>query len=677
MFHIKEIKLNNFISYYGNDNVFNFGEKKGVSIIWGKNGIGKTTIIKALKFVLYGKTNYKETDFYLNILNNKAKKERKYHFSVILSFQYNEQDYTLIREVKPGLLNKEDTIPVDDNFFQTDWLLMCDGKNLAKRDAENLLRSIAPEKISDFIFFQGETITKFSESLLKNKNSAEIVLAIKKTLGEEVIKNSLNDCNSIIKNLEDKQIEELKKIKKNNEINKNIEIKKQLIGEITEDIKSRLEHRDQVEAEIEKIKQQLSQNEGINRLIDEIKNTEKNIAINNNRIKETKNEIKEMLSKRFNDFTFKQYSKIMNDFDTSEEFSNLKEMELKYTKNTNEKIQYEMILKESKCNVCSHEIDEKSKHNFENKIDKINEELQQFEKNNFKDKISEWKLRKNRIQIRLSSIQNPKNIIEDIENKTFTISDLIEENNKQNQELKKLKEKRNTIDIPDEVIKNLNSDCIKKEATLISLDKSISDLKQKLEINNTELEKLKSNLVLDDHENKMNTINKKIRLLKDIKNILTASISHFNTQMIQRVEEDANHFFSKTASLKAMSRIKIDYNDYTVKVLDHNGEDVADISTGYENVLTMSIIYGMHKNSNLVGSIVLDAVGSTLDKEHKEAILSSLKELSQQVILLTFEDQIIDNFKRTNQSEIVKEFKIYKDDKENDKLYETKIEVIK
>jgi len=52
MLHINKITIKNFRPYFGIQ-TFDFGKKKGLSIVLGDNGIGKTSLIKAIKFALY------------------------------------------------------------------------------------------------------------------------------------------------------------------------------------------------------------------------------------------------------------------------------------------------------------------------------------------------------------------------------------------------------------------------------------------------------------------------------------------------------------------------------------------------------------------------------------------------------------------------------------------------
>ena len=54
MLRFKKIEMENFGTYKGVKE-FNFTEKDGVTIVWGNNGLGKTTLLNAFKYVLFNK----------------------------------------------------------------------------------------------------------------------------------------------------------------------------------------------------------------------------------------------------------------------------------------------------------------------------------------------------------------------------------------------------------------------------------------------------------------------------------------------------------------------------------------------------------------------------------------------------------------------------------------------
>jgi DNA sulfur modification protein DndD len=54
MLHFLKMTLTNFGPYKGEQTI-DFTDKSGVIILWGNNGRGKTTLLNAFRFALFGK----------------------------------------------------------------------------------------------------------------------------------------------------------------------------------------------------------------------------------------------------------------------------------------------------------------------------------------------------------------------------------------------------------------------------------------------------------------------------------------------------------------------------------------------------------------------------------------------------------------------------------------------
>ena len=83
---LRSIKINNFRQINGEQEItFSSADDKNVTVIHGKNGSGKTTILNAFKWCFYGQTDFEtSTD---NILNNKAIFEAGPNSKVALSIK--------------------------------------------------------------------------------------------------------------------------------------------------------------------------------------------------------------------------------------------------------------------------------------------------------------------------------------------------------------------------------------------------------------------------------------------------------------------------------------------------------------------------------------------------------------------------------------------------------------
>ena len=86
---IKEIRIRNFRSYYGNNNVFEFSEN-GLTLILGDNGDGKTTFFEALQWLFNTSTNNRENRIAISEMKkSELEVGEKEKVSVFMSFEHD------------------------------------------------------------------------------------------------------------------------------------------------------------------------------------------------------------------------------------------------------------------------------------------------------------------------------------------------------------------------------------------------------------------------------------------------------------------------------------------------------------------------------------------------------------------------------------------------------------
>ncbi len=83
---IESIKIINFLSHENTEITF----EQGINIITGKNGAGKTSILDAIKFALFGESRNNEK-------NNELIKKGKNFFEITLNFNVNGEHYEVYR----------------------------------------------------------------------------------------------------------------------------------------------------------------------------------------------------------------------------------------------------------------------------------------------------------------------------------------------------------------------------------------------------------------------------------------------------------------------------------------------------------------------------------------------------------------------------------------------------
>ncbi|MEX1014910.1 MAG: AAA family ATPase [Candidatus Paceibacterota bacterium] len=182
---LEKIKLNNFMCYYGiNEITF----EKGLNIIAGDNGYGKSKIFDAIYWVVYDKchdVNYKEprsTELIKEtIISDRHKHEAEdgvisCSVSLIFLDEKKNNRYTLKRIFKGTKNGKEFTFGNKSKLSVKEKVRNLDSQFInSKDDIDRILNKIMPLNIRDYMWFQGEAIDRIidfknSDSLLKAIN---------------------------------------------------------------------------------------------------------------------------------------------------------------------------------------------------------------------------------------------------------------------------------------------------------------------------------------------------------------------------------------------------------------------------------------------------------------------------------------------------------------------------
>ena len=223
---INYLKLNNIGPYVGEHKFdLNTNSSKNVILIGGKNGAGKTTFLKSIKFGLFGsfamglKT---DTDRYFyeikSLINNKSKKD----FYIEISFDYIEnfesKEYIMRREwyyIESEIKEKLTIFSNNELLNETD----------AKELSDKLRAVTSPQLINSYIF-DGEKIS----SIIEN---GEISLYLEETFNSifsiDLITQTKKDLASYLskranENQVKEQIDNINMISKINSLKNNIKL---------------------------------------------------------------------------------------------------------------------------------------------------------------------------------------------------------------------------------------------------------------------------------------------------------------------------------------------------------------------------------------------------------------------------------------------------------------------
>ena len=192
MLHFKKMTLRDFGPYKG-EQVVDFTEQAGVTIFWGNNGRGKTTLLNAFRYGLFGVVQ-RRNGLLKNLSemsNAEAAAEGRYGFSIILDMTCNGDTYRLTRQLA---LRQGITRPEGEEDYERILSLNKNGSILSPDEREHELNLIMPEQVARFFLFDAELLQEYEELLETNTSEGDqIKTSIEKILGVPVLQNGVID----------------------------------------------------------------------------------------------------------------------------------------------------------------------------------------------------------------------------------------------------------------------------------------------------------------------------------------------------------------------------------------------------------------------------------------------------------------------------------------------------
>lgn len=631
----KSIKLKNF-RQYKNEISFEFSQPKeglnNITVLIAANGVGKTTLLQAFRYCFYGKSaNYLNLPSKSELINNTIIDELKdlgeTNMYVQVAFEHQGIDYIALREAKFYKTKSVLKEYGDETFSLTQLTNNSAYKAFREAEANDKIRSILPEGLSQIFMFDGERMErnisdkKFSSEL---KESILGILDIKKYDKLIDIIGSPGKSSSLLGLLTSKKRANTQEDKKNKDKYENL-----------------LENQMNIESDISDIKEQL----------DEI---DKKININREQqIKLVEIREKAIEKKRLEDLIDDNKEKV-------------KDLSKKYIKESKQALTYKLLLKNKK-KYDKFDVAGKDKQNFyaylhvdtlQDIQDKgicvcgrpVSEHTKEF--------IALDELKKRALPVESSQyinlidqkfkqcagLKEQKEYLNKIRSDIATLNRLNEEHENTvhilTQEIVKI-EKGLGLNNQDEIetLSNEKEDIIlelgKKENQLMLVKSSINNLTKKIEI-------------IDKGNVYNQKVNKVIELVISIKNKLEAVKNEMDEKARSILARNFNVLLSET--IHGKYDVKIDQK-YHINIIDlGTSKDVTNLlNTGHNVVISLTFISALINTakelSNKVDQsekygVLMDAALSNLDEVHIDRLCRNTLNNLDQLVFLSFKRQL-------------------------------------
>ena len=204
---INRLEMYNFRQYIGHQSVdFSTDPEKNVTVLIGINTSGKTTIVRAFEWCLYGKNGFEDPV----LLNSEVRANMNVgdvqDTWVSVNFTHDNKEYTLCRLFKYVCSERkvisDGTVEVSLNKKPEEKLtleyLQSDGQTKTPIDRSNITESmdrVLPRDLSDYFFFGGERISSIA-------NRTDLSKAVRGLMRLDVLENARDHLGKVLKSFQ-------------------------------------------------------------------------------------------------------------------------------------------------------------------------------------------------------------------------------------------------------------------------------------------------------------------------------------------------------------------------------------------------------------------------------------------------------------------------------------------
>jgi DNA sulfur modification protein DndD len=202
MMLIERLQVENFGPYYGVNELRLRGQANELVLIHGENMAGKTSLLNAVRWGLYGVAKDRAGDAMptFKLVNSDAYAEGAARLSVTLYLISREGSAEArIRLRRQRQAKREIKNPSADRDFDQHLDVEVDGNILPSSQYDDVVNNLLPERISRFFLFDGELLKEYEE-LVQDDSSAharEVKRAIEMILGVPAALNGKDDLSAL------------------------------------------------------------------------------------------------------------------------------------------------------------------------------------------------------------------------------------------------------------------------------------------------------------------------------------------------------------------------------------------------------------------------------------------------------------------------------------------------
>ena len=611
MLRLDRLELEGF-GPFADRQVLEFPEQPGVTVIYGENMRGKTSLLNAIRYAFFGTVIGRASrPRRLHTISNRERASQgNFGFEVALTFHFQDEEYELVRSFTPIVDN-----PTNDSDYVRDVMLRRGTSTLGPDERERAIHQIFPQEISRFFLFDGELLQEYEELIINEGEAAtKISAAIERILGVPILKRG----RAHLSHLSDEGDKAAAR-----EASKHTET--QALGNALQAAtEQKAAHLREIERLEERLVDLLSQREDAEQLM---KANERYASLLEARDKAVKRREEAGREERQRQIALQRAM--------ADAWKGLLREPIRAARDgVQRQLSHEIehlvahlrreALDSGSCKVCKQKIHDEQRARLETEAE------------------TSLKPSTGSISATLANLAN-LNAFEDLDNSAEVKSmwaDIV----RLKLEQASLADQINDLQT---ALRDSDPELIRKtKATYAELSESIAATKRGIE-EETEKVAQKDKAIANFNESlkklagaDLKKFQDRANLLHEMTEIFRESVEVYKTELRSRVEQTASNLF------REMTTEKQDYaglainEAYGLTIMHQDGRAEEARSAGAEHVVALALMGALQQNAPLRGPIVMDSPFGRLDEGHTTNVVKTLPQMAEQTILLVYEAEV-------------------------------------
>lgn len=634
MMLIKRVEMENFGPYFGLQGFDFEGTSDELVLIHGENMAGKTSLLNAIRWCLYGeaKDRFGEPMATRALINQDAFSSGTKRVSVTLDVIFHSDDGGTQIKLKRQRQAKPDVPdPTADREFSEHLEPVVEGNIMPKDQYDDLVNSMLPPRISRFFLFDGELLKEYEELVHEDSSThaRQVQREIEMILGVPAAQNGKGDLAALHGELSRAYNKEAKKHKALAANADEAETLSDRVDDLAAELKRLIESQDSTSGELRATKEELAKHEHLAdsaRLLtqteDRLESLKSERASKEAKRREFARELwRDVLEPRLK-HEIQKLEKERDDIADALQQKSVLERDLSG---------YEQSLKEDTCASCGQSIPEELRLKQQNLAEEARTAIADLEGSADQGRYDSLGTTIRRMrEIAPAGIAEAMVVVE---------QDINDNDIERHKALRRKEETESDLrGFDKKLVPEFEAKRDRLTKLLGETEKSIEDVEEELE---------KQRSALKDSERAMNekdepalrhlTIQKE--LLEGLIAVYESSVDDLIADLRSRVEAQASSIFRDLTTDETYSGLRIN-QQYGLTILDKNKKAVPIRSAGAEQVVALSLIGALNKLAALRGPVIMDTPFGRLDRQHRDNIMRFVPTLADQVALLVHSGEI-------------------------------------